>query len=233
MKTSLLVVAFIASFLIKAAAASAPAGATQGGTFNYFPSNGWNTYKVFLSPASHSGANTGCNGYVEDGLTTGAVDIAREAASGWGTDLLNRHYYVRVRWGVSVTTKVSDSNAWGADMHIAMHSNAQAQNCGAGTSYGGTSVIYQYNSQKSLAAQFKTRIGPPSPGTNDKACHTPTCSQYNSLHELTATNAKAAYLEMEYHTYQLGVDWLLSRTWQWRIGWAVDKYWGYPRNLIY
>ena len=180
MKKSILVAAFIASFLIGAAAASTPAGATHGGTFNYFPSNGWNGYKVFLSPAYHNGGNTGCSGYVEDGFAAGAVDIAREAASGWGTDLLNRHYYVRVRWGVSFTTKVSDSNAWGADMHVALQSNGKAKICGAGTSYGGTYAIYQYSSQIALANQFKARIGPSSPGTNDQACYTPTCSQYRS-----------------------------------------------------
>ncbi len=233
MKKSLLAAAFVASFLIGAVVALTPAEATGGGAFNYFPSNGWNGYRVFLSPAYHGGANKGCSGYVEDGLTTGAVDIAREAASGWGTDLLNRHYYVRVKMGVSAGLKVSDSNAWGADMHIAMHSNAKAKICGAGASYGGTLAIWEYSSQIALANQFKARIGPSSPGTGDDVCYVASCSQYPTLAELREPHAKAAYLEMEFHTYQLGVDWLLDRTWQWRIGWAVDKYWGYPRDLIY
>lgn len=195
----------------------------------YWP-NGWNGYKVYLSPAYHGGNNTGCDGYVEDSVTDGAPDIAQEAASGYGTDLKDRHYWIKVAWGISASAKISDSNSWGADIHIPIHSNAQAQNCGAGVSYGGTDVIYQYSSQIAFAADLKNAIGGSSPGTDDKICYTPTCSQYSSLGELTQTYAKAAYLEAEFHTYSLGVTWLRNRTWQWRIGYGVDTYLGYPRE---
>lgn len=115
-------------------------------------------------------------------------------------------------------------------MHIAMHSNAKTQNCGAGNSYGGTHSIYQYTSRKPLASVFRDKIGYASPGTNDKICYTPNCTNYNSLGELTQTHAPAAYVEIDYHTYQNGVDFLLNRSWEWRFGYAVDSYWGYPRE---
>lgn len=207
--------------------------AASAASTTYWP-NGWNLYKVYLSPAYHGGNNTGCNGYVEDSTTDGAPDIAKEAASGYGTDLRDRHYYVKVAWGISHTAKISDSNAWGADIHIPIHSNAKSQNCGAAASYGGTHVIYQYSSQIAFASDLESAIDGSSPGTGDKICHTPTCSQYSSLGELTQTYAKAAYLEADYHTYSLGVTWLRDRTWQWRIGYGVDMYLGYPRDpLVY
>lgn len=217
----------LSGFLVALALGMATPDLAGASSQNYWPSNGWNGYKVYLSPAYHGGANTGCDGYVED---AGAVPIAKEAASGYGTDLLDRHYYVRVAWGISASAKVSDSNAWGSDMHVAMHSNAKATNCSAGASYGGTHMIYQYSSQIGLADTMKSAIGPSSPGTDDKRCYTPNCSQYSSLAELTGPNAEAAYMEMDFHTYQLGVDWLRSRTWQWRVGYGVDQHWGYPRE---
>jgi hypothetical protein len=207
----------------------APTPATAGSAY-YWPSNGWNGYKVYLSPAYHGGGNVGCDDYVEDSVSEGAPDIAKEAASGYGTDLLNRHYYVKVRWGVSASTKISDSNSWGADIHIPIHSNSKAQDCSASASYGGTHVIYQYSSQIAFATDLENALDGSSPGTDDKICYTPTCSQYNSLGELTQTYAKAAYIEADYHSYQLGVDWLRNRTWQWRIGYGVDMYLGYPRE---
>lgn len=219
--------AFAMSFLVGLTMSSAPATAASS---LYWPSNGWNGYKVYLSPAYHGGGNVGCDGYVEDSTSDGAPDIAKEAASGYGTDLRDRHYYVKVTWGVSAATKISDSNAWGADIHIPIHSNAKSQDCDAGKSYGGTHVIYQYSSQIAFATDLENAIDGSSPGTDDKICYTPTCSQYSSLGELTQTYAKAAYLEADYHTYDLGVNWLRDRTWQWRIGYGVDLYLGYPRE---
>jgi hypothetical protein len=49
------------------------------------------------------------------------------------------------------------------------------------------------------------------------------------FYELTSTNAAAAYLESGFHTFQLDVDWLEDySSWSWRVGWAVDRYLGYP-----
>lgn len=208
-------------------ASTAQPDPAEAGSAYYLHSN-WNNYKVYLSPAYHYGGNVGCDGYVEDSNSEGAPKIAREAASGYGTDLLDRGYYIKVRWGVNANTKVSDSNAWGADIHIPIHSNAKSQNCGASSSYGGTIVMWQKTSQQSFATTLKNAVGPASPGTNDYICYAPSCSSYSSLAELAGPNALAAYLEAEFHTYSLGVSWLRSRNWTWRIGMAVDQYLGYP-----
>ena len=218
---------FGVAFLVGSLAAAQPASA---GSAYYWPSNGWNGYRVYLSPAYHAGQNVGCDGYVEDDVTEGAPDIAKEAASGYGTDLKNRHYYVKVRWGVSASTKISDSNAWGAHIHIPIHSNAKTEDCDAGASYGGTWIIKQYSSQHAFAEDLLDALDGASPGTDDDICWTWNCTNYSSLGELTQTYAKAAYVEADFHSYDLGVDWLRERTWQWRIGYGVDMYLGYPRE---
>lgn len=123
--------------------------------------------------------------------------------------------------------KVSDSNAWGAHIHIPIHSNAGTLNCSAGASYGGTYVVWQYDHQTPLATRLRDSVGPSSPGTRDQICYVTNCTPYTSLAELN-TNAQEAYLEADFHTYSLGVNWLRNRTWQWRIGLAVDQHLGYP-----
>jgi hypothetical protein len=217
------IVAFVGALTLPLVLHSQPA---EAGTWYYLP-NPTNGYRVYLSPAYHAGGNTGCSGYVEDSDSEGAPDIAREAASGYGTDLFNRGYYVKVRSGISAGAKVSDSDGWGADIHIPIHSNAKTSSCGAGASYGGTFAIWQYSHQQPLATKLRDTVGPSSPGTGDKICSVPNCTQYTTLAELS-TNAEEAYLELDYHTYNLGVNWLRDRTWQWRIGLAVDQYLGYP-----
>ncbi len=195
---------------------------------SYWPSNGWNGYKVYLSPADHGGGNVGCNGYNEDR----ADEIALEAAIGYGYDLRARHYWVMVGDGNYVANE-NASETFGSDIHIPIHSNAKATNCSGSVSYGGTRVLYQYSDQIPLATQLKDRIGVVLEANDDKICkpgYPDYCSQYNSLGELTVDGAVEAYVEAEYHTYTLGVNFLLDRTWQWRLGYAVDKYLGYPRE---
>ena len=95
----------------------------------------------------------------------------------------------------------------------------------------GTMVMYASSTGQSLATHINTWVGPASPGTNDKVCLDTTCST-GPLAELRQTNAASAYAELEYHTWNIGVNWIKSSQtqWAWRIGQAVDKYLGTPRK---
>jgi hypothetical protein len=70
-----------------------------------------------------------------------------------------------------------------------------------------------------------------SPGTNDLICHnSSSCTAFNCLGELCNTVAKAAYLEREFHTWNIGAKWMKTDEYNtWRLGWAVDLFLGYPR----
>ena len=188
---------------------------------------GTNGKKIYLSPADHGGGNIGCDGYVEDHE---AERLAIQAAVGSGEDLLQRGYTVRIGGG-TMFDNIANSNAWGSDYHIPMHSNAQltGMNCAApyDLSYGASGTYLMYkpgNTEGSgLSDELVIRVGDASPGTGfDRK------EARGDLYELNNSNAPAAYLEMAFHTFGADEDWLRMNNWTWRIGWAVDRYLGYP-----
>lgn len=209
----------------------------------YEPYGAWNNYRVYLSPARHD--NSGARG--ECG-TTGENDlgywVAWDATNGDhyndvydpaapGRNLLARGYRVRIGRG-TVQSAITNSNAWGADIHIPIHSNADVTGqCSRTTaSRFGTVVIYWNTSTngQALATQLRNSVGASSPGTSDQICYNPghPCTTIN-LGELRDTSAVAAYLETEFHTWTTGYNWIYnSPTWAWRIGAAVDAHLNYP-----
>lgn len=209
----------------------------------YEPYGTWNNYRIYLSPARHT--NSGSRG--ECG-TTGENDlgyyVAWDATNGeyfndvysptsGSRNLRARGYRVRIGRG-TLQSAIDNSNAWGADLHIPIHSNADVSGqCSRTTaSRFGTVVIYYSTSSggQALATQLRNTVGPSSPGTNDMTCYNPghPCTTID-LGELRLTSAVAAYLETEFHTWTTGYNWIYnSPVWAWRIGWGVDEYLNYP-----
>lgn len=213
----------------------------------YEPSS-YNGYKIFLSPAYHTavpGAQGECLNRTERLL---AQFTAREAGyrDYHGYVFTERGYRVAIGWSGPGTNK-NDSNSWGADYHIPMHSNYRTQPGGCTSTDGsgnGTHVIYVSTAGSNLSAKLAhivgevtTLYGSPSPGTDDRKGHVNTgitsydCIYNNGVPDLTEvcnTTAVAAYSESEFHNWNLGVNWLERNDWQSRFGWAVDSYLGYP-----
>ncbi|GBE24351.1 hypothetical protein BMS3Bbin02_00622 [bacterium BMS3Bbin02] len=205
-----------------------PTGAAEY-TWNTYPTNG---YKIYLSPSSQG--NQGCNGYVEK---FGARDIGYEAAAGYGNDLVARGYFVKLgSISSSINSRMLESETWNARMHIAIHTNAGSTACNSNrvASNAGTWTIYEpsssSNATKALAEHMRYYVAGASPGTNDIACrHNTSCTTYIS--EMYTDVPYVAYYEMEFHDWPTGVSFIRSATWQWRIGWAVDRWFGYPPNM--
>jgi hypothetical protein len=209
----------------------------------YDPYNSWNGYKVYLSPARHSDAgNRGeCGNNNENNM---AYNSSWHATNGWHyNDVYNdtsayrnlraRGYQVRIGTG-TLQSAIDNSNAWGANLHIPMHSNASGNtDCNTTNSSAfGTVVIYRDGNTngQSLANQLKDKVGYKSPGTNDYTCYNPNhpCTLID-LGELRLINATAAYQESEFHNWWTGVNWINDYSWPWRMGWAIDQFLGYPR----
>jgi len=210
----------------------------------------WNNKKVYLSPAVHSdtGARGECGGVAGWGNLDenyAALRFAYYAATGpyigerlrfdsQYRNLRTRGYKVRIGRG-TLNSAISNSNAWGADIHIPIHSNARPENCDdARVERHGTHIIFQSYGDtggEGLAEQLLTTIGGASPGTNDLTCHNSSgCTLFTCLGELCRTVAKSAYLEREFHSWNIGTRWMEKDQFHaWRLGWAVDKFLGYPR----
>lgn len=209
----------------------------------------WNGKKVYLSPARHSDAGgrgecTGSSGMGSLNENTAAYRYAYYAASGnyigssTSTDALRnlrtRGYKVRIGRG-TVSSAIANSNAWAADVHVPIHSNARSESCSdSDPSRHGTHVIYKSYGQtggEGLSGLIKDTVGVSSPGTNDLICHNSSaCTAFDCLGELCNTSAKAAYLEREFHTWNQGAKWMATDQYHtWRLGWAIDAFLGYPR----
>lgn len=80
------------------------------------------------------------------------------------------------------------SNAWGADEHIAVHTNA------GGAGADGTDTFYLSAEGKRLAAAIQRRVGAVSPGS-DGGIH-----QKSGWAELASTSAVACLIELAFHT---------------------------------
>lgn len=208
----------------------------------------WNGKKVYLSPARHSDAGSrgecvGSNGLGNLNENTAAYRFAYYAGSGnyigqrvstsQYRNLRARGYKVRIGRG-TVSSAISNSNAWGATVHIPIHSNARSENCSnSDASRHGTHIIFKSYGDtggEGLSNQLKYTVGQSSPGTNDLVCHnSSSCTLFNCLGELCSTRAKAAYLEREFHTWNKGAKWMSTDQYNaWRVGWAVDRFLGYP-----
>lgn len=218
---------------------------------NFSHSGQWNYKKVYLSPARHSNAGSRgeCNTYefidynrYRANENTQALYYAVVAANGdqignyqsssTSRNLRVRGYKVRIGLG-SVTSAVNNSNSWNANVHIPIHSNARTEQCSnSDNSKHGTVIIYKSNNGKKLAEDIKSKYSGNSPGTNDFVCHNSSnCTAFNCLAELCNTNAVAAYLEREYHTWNKGILHLShpeSKKISWKLGWAIDQYLGWP-----
>lgn len=148
--------------------------------------------------------------------TTTAIGI------GTGDNLVERGYRVRVGEG-TLSQNVANSNSWGADMHVPLHTNARGEQCtNTNNDVHGTEGLYHQNNDRTCATTLKNQVGQVSPGNNDVIIFR------DNLGELE-TNAVTCYLEAEYHTWNRGVNWIEDEVnWTWRIGQTVDLYFNWP-----
>ncbi|MGP7959436.1 hypothetical protein ACTVCO_01310 [Sanguibacter sp. A247] len=203
--------------------------------YNYVPTAAANNgHKVFLSVACHDGndgvpggaciPNIGCKSHNENtGSLVASLHTASGTSVGFGS-LVDRGYKVRVGNGTA-GQNITSSNQFGADVHIPVHSNAtNGYTCSTTVaSNKGTLAMYASTAGKACADYLRSAVGPRSPGTND------IIQKRTNLGELNQTNATACYLEVEYHTWNKGVDFIKDvPDWTWRVAMAVEQTLGYP-----
>lgn len=138
--------------------------------------------KIYLSPSSQFE-----NQY--SGVSTNEAETCRKIAS-YAKAALERNGYV-VKQGANTTTfemddRTAESNTWGADIHIAIHTNAGG---GQGTevfAYSGSMSDKYVNAIYNEVA--KTSVG------SDRGI-----KNGDNLYEVVNTNAVCVYIECEFH----------------------------------
>ena len=114
--------------------------------------------------------------------------------------------------GQNMNTSIKESNNWGADLHIPIHTNAFN-----GQTLGGTLVMIYSNAaeNKKAGEAILNAVAPISPGSDYSL-------RVNSgLAELNSTKAIAVYLEVEFHDEKTGANWIINNVKS--IGEAICK----------
>ena len=150
--------------------------------------------KVFLSP-SNQYDNVYAYGNTTEGVQCGKIaDACKIALERSGVDVMLMH-------DESMQTKCAESNKFGADLHVPIHTNA----------FNGKVMgtrMFCYNSGKGMAAckAIFARVAPLSPGTSENI-------QVNqNLYEVRVPAAPTAYIECEFHDTVEGAKWLVENT---------------------
>lgn len=151
--------------------------------------------KVFLSP-SNQYDNRYAYGDTTEGVQCGKIaEACREALERSGVT-------VKLMHDESMQEKCAASNAFGADLHVPIHTNA------FNGTVSGTRMFYYAEGgegQKACQAIF-ARLAPVTPGTSENI------RADASLYEVRVPAAPTAYIECEFHDNATTAKWIVDHT---------------------
>lgn len=160
--------------------------------------------KIYLSPS---------NQYSNTYATGGTNEMAQcdKIANATAAALKRCGFDVKVgKSGDTMQNRCIESDRFGADIHMPIHTNAYN-----GKVTGGTRVFcLNSNGKKAASAVLKT-LGAISPGTADSVTY------QTGLYEINVPKALTVYVECEFHDTKTGSDWIRNNTT--KIGEAICK----------
>ncbi len=163
--------------------------------------------RIYISPSSQ-----GDNAYAYG--NTNEKEQCEKIAKACVAFLQEQGFNVKVRYNSDMYVRVSESNAFGADLHVAIHTNATASH----NVTGGTSVLlYDLTGERKKAGQaIFDRLSPITPGKSAERI-----MAYPGFYEIKNTNAPTVYCECEFHDTKDGAKFIVNNTV--RIGEAIAK----------
>ena len=155
--------------------------------------------KIYLSPSNQDG-----NMYASG--DTNEMEQCNRIADAAKTALERCGFAVKkAPKGQNMRVSINESNAWGADLHIPIHTNAMT-NDGTGTA-GGT-IVFVYstdNPNMAMATPVYNAVQSVTPGKTDFGVRA-----YPDLAELNGTNCTAVYIEVDFHDNPPIAKWLIE-----------------------
>ena len=151
--------------------------------------------KVYLSPSCQYD-----NAYAY-GNTTEAVQCIK-IANACKTALERSGISVKMPSDNSLSNRCSESDKWGADLHVPIHTNAFNKKA------TGTRVYYYDGSTKgyNAAKAIYSVLAPFTPGTSESV------SANNGLLEVNRPTAPTAYVEVDFHDVPSIAKWIIENT---------------------
>ena len=152
-------------------------------------------HKVFISPSDQT-ANTYAGGGTTEAIQCGKIGIATKSAlERCGFDVMLMQY-------ATMAEKCAASDAFGAELHVPLHSNA------FNASVTGTRIFYGVDGSAGhkAAKAILARLGPVTPGAPDMV------QAYPQLYEIRTPKAPTAYIEADFHDVAAVADWIIDNT---------------------
>ena len=162
--------------------------------------------KIYLSPSNQNG-----NKYAAG--NTNEMEQCNKIAAAAESALKRCGFSVkRAPKGQNMGVSINESNAWGSDLHVPIHTNA----CNGKITGGTLIMVYSNSGENAKAAKaIKAALDPITPGPDYAV-------QANSgLAELSQTKAIAVYCECEFHDTKEGASFIIANTG--KIGEAIAK----------
>lgn len=99
-------------------------------------------------------------------------------------------------------TRVAESNAWGSDLHMPLHTNGFN-----GTVAGLRIMVYKLGGEaEQIARAIMDELAPITPGKSDGI------SEYPGLYEIKASDAICVYIEVGFHDNPEEAQWIIDHT---------------------
>lgn len=151
--------------------------------------------KIYLSPSNQDGNMYAYGNTNEMEQCNRIADCAKTALERCGFQVK------KAPKGQNMRTSINESNAWGADLHIPIHTNAYNGKA-SGT------VVFVYNKSNAamkLATPIYEHVQTVAIGTTDYGIR-----ENPDLAELNSTNAIAVYIEVDFHDNKEVAKWIID-----------------------
>jgi hypothetical protein len=151
--------------------------------------------KIYISPSNQNG-----NTYATGG--TNEMAQCDKIAAATAKALKRCGFEVMVaKSGTLMQTRCPESDKFGADIHMPIHTNAFN-----GKYTGGTRVFCLNSNGRKAAESVKNALGAISPGKDDSV------SYKTDLYEINVPRALTVYVECEFHDTVTGSNWIRNNT---------------------
>ena len=152
-------------------------------------------HKIFISPSDQN-RNTYASGNTAEDIQCGKIGIATKSA------LERCGFDVKLVQYATMAEKCAASDAFGAELHVPIHSNAFNANVTGTRIFYGVDGSAGHKAAKAILA----RLGPVTPGAPDMV------QAYPALYEIRTPKAPTAYIEADFHDVAAVADWIIDNT---------------------
>jgi N-acetylmuramoyl-L-alanine amidase len=151
--------------------------------------------KIYLSPSDQTNNKYAAGSTNEEKVCEQIADACEAALKRCGFEVKNNKT-------ASMANRVAESNAWGADLHVPIHTNAHnAKTTGTRIfCWDATGAGY-----KASKAVFNV-LAPLTPGTSENV------TVNKTLYEIKKPKASSVYVEVDFHDVNSVAKWLINNT---------------------